>query len=60
MSYLDALNVIKLYQESHQFATWQQALMEMLRCDISELFPIEQTAIRIVSKHHPELMGDPV
>jgi hypothetical protein len=60
MSYHDALNIIKLYQESHQLDTWQQALFNMLRCDVTELFAIEQTAIKVVIKYHPELMGEPV
>jgi hypothetical protein len=57
MSYLDALNIIKLYQESHQFDHWQEALLAMLRCDVTELFAIEQTAIKIVAKYHPELFA---
>ena len=60
MSYEDALNVIKLYQESFKLPSWQLALQAMLKGDITELFAIEQVAIKILAKHHPELLGEPV
>ena len=48
MSLIEALNVIRLYQELHKLLTLQDAIWHMKMRDITELFPIEQQALKIV------------
>lgn len=58
MNLNEALNVITLYQELHQLADLKAALADMLVRDRTELFPIEQKALKMIMEKRPDLLRD--
>ena len=58
MSFMDAVNVIRLYQETFKLPNFISAFYDMLARDRTELFGIEQQALRIISNADPYYYKD--
>ena len=58
MSFMDAVNVIRLYQENFQFPNFISALHDMLARDRTELFGLEHQALKVMSQVDPYYYKD--